>query len=435
LRVTHVSTYDSSGGAARAAYRLQEGLQRIGQTSRMFVLYKASNDSSVVRYEMKKDIFSRVKRTVRKEVIHRALNSYRTPAANELRFFADDRTPYGRDPWSQLPEGDVIQLHWVSWFVDYEGFFSALPTGKPLVLTMHGMEAMTGGCYYDDACGKFAGQCGACPQLGSTSETDLSRQVWQRKQKSFGRVATGQLRIVSPSRWLRDEVKRSSLLSRFPCSVIPNGLDTEVFCPRDPHVAREKFGIPFDAKAILFIADGIHLPRKGLHLLVEALAGSDLDRNTFLLCVGPGFPPDLRGFPHRQIEAVQDDRLLSHIYSAADVLVVPSLQENLPNTAVEAISCGTPVAGFSVGGIPDIVRPGLTGALAKPADANDLRRAIMELLNNQDRKAMSESCRRVALQEYTLENQARRYLEDYEQLLRDCRVEFGKAQLKSAGRN
>jgi len=178
-------------------------------------------------------------------------------------------------------------------------------------------------------------------------------------------------------------------------------------------------GVPQGARAILFIADGLHVPRKGLHLLVDAIAGGNNGGDLFLVCVGPGFPPDLRRFPHKQLDAVRDDNVLSHIYSAADVLVVPSLQENLPNTAVEAISCGTPVAGFAVGGIPDIVRPGLTGSLARPADTIDLRRAIMELLGARDRKAMSENCRRIALDEFSLERQARSYVEIYEQMLRN----------------
>jgi len=396
----------------------------------MFVLDKAGTDPSVIRYVLEKDILSRVRRTVRKEVIRRALDSYRASAPSDLKFFADDRTPYGKDPWSQLPDSDVIQLHWVSGFVDYQGFFSALPKGKPLVWTMHGMEAFTGGCYYDSDCGKFTGQCGACPQLGSTSETDLTRQIWLRKRKIFGMVATEQLHIVSPSRWLRDEVKRSSLFSRFPCSVIPNGLDTQVFSPKDPRVAREKFGIPLNARAILFLADGVHIPRKGFHLLVEALAGAEPDSNTFLVSVGPGFPPDLGHIPHRHIQTISDDELLSHIYSAADVFVVPSLQENLPNTALEAIACGTPVVGFAVGGIPDIVRPGVTGLLAKPADAADLRRAVIEVLGHSNRAEMAKNCRRIATEEYGVETQVRRHMEVYEGLLENRR---GRKPSQSAG--
>lgn len=379
----------------------------------MFVLDKVSSDSSVLRYELRKDILSRVKRTLRKELIRRAVNPYCATAPEGLAFFTDDRTPYGKDPWCQLPESDLIQLHWIAGFVDYRGFFSALPTGRPLVWTVHDMQALTGGCHYDRECGKFSEWCGACPQLGSTSEKDITRQIWLRKRKSFERLGSRQLHIVSPSRWLRDEVMRSSLLSRFPCSIIPYGLDTEVFSPRDPRAAREIFGIPLTAKVILFLADGVHVPRKGFPLLAEALTDVELDGNLFLISVGPGFPLDLRHFPHRHIETLRDDRLLSHIYSAADVFVVPSLQENLPNTALEAIACGTPVVGFAVGGIPDIVRPGVTGFLAKPADPVDLRRAIIELLRHNNRKEMAKNCRKIATEEYGIETQARRYLDLY----------------------
>lgn len=413
MRIVHINTYDCLGGAARAAYRLHDGLRRIGQESSMFVLDKVSCDSSVLRYEFKKDILSRVKRTLRKERISRAVDPYRASAPGGLTFFTDDRTPYGKDPWRQLPEGDLIQLHWIAGFVDYRGFFSALPTGKPLVWTVHDMQALTGGCHYDRECGKFSERCGACPQLGSIFEKDITRQIWLRKRKSFQRLGSRQLHIVSPSRWLRDEVKRSSLLSRFPCSIIPYGLDTQVFSPRDPRVAREIFGIPLTAKVILFLADGVHVPRKGFPLLAEALTGAEPDGNMFLISVGPGFPPDLRHFPHRHIETLRDDRLLSHIYSAADVFVIPSLQENLPNTALESIACGTPVVGFAVGGIPDIVRPGVTGFLAKPADPADLRRAIIELLRHNNRREMAKNCRKIATEEYGIETQARRYMELY----------------------
>jgi len=324
---------------------------------------------------------------------------------------------YGKDPWQHLPENDVIQLHWVSKFVDYLAFFSTLPRGKPIVWTVHGMEALTGGCHYDRGCGKFAQECGACPLLGSQSASDLTHQVWQRKKKSYEKLDAAQFHIVSPSRWLQGEARRSSLLSRFPCSVIPNGLDTDVFAPRDRRAARQAFGVPPEAKVVLFIAYGVNDPRKGFHLLSKALAG-EMEKNIFLLSVGPGFPPDLQGFPHQHIDSIRDDRILSDVYSAADVFVVPSLQENLPNTALEAVACGTPVVGFAVGGIPDIVRPGKTGLLAAVGDAIDLRRAIVDILADDGRREeMARNCRSVAVQEYALEIQARRYSELYKELM------------------
>lgn len=423
MKVVHINTFDQLGGAARAAYRLHQGLQRIGQTSQMFVLRKDSSDPNVIRYELNKGIRSRLRRNLRQRWINREIKPYIACAPNGLGFFTDDRTAYGKDPWAQLPESDVIQLHWVAGFLDYQGFFSSLPPRKPLVWTVHGMEALTGGCHYNQGCGKFAERCGACPQLGSSSDTDITRDIWLRKNRGYQAIAPERLHVVSPSRWLHDEVKRSSLLSRFPCSVIPNGLDTEVFRPRNPQVARDRFGIPRDAKAILFVADGIHIQRKGFDLLVEALAGGHPDGDFFLISLGPGFPPDLRQFPHKHVELVQDDQLLSQIYSAADVLVVPSLQDNLPNTIVEAISCGTPVVGFAVGGIPDFVRPGVTGFLAKPLESGDLRRAILDSLSDRERlKEMSQNCRKLAFEELSLETQAKRYAALYQEMFERSRA-------------
>ena len=418
MKIVHVNTFDRLGGAARAAYRLHEGLQRIGQESCMFVLEKFSLDPLVTKYEPPRNLLSRIGRTVRRQTLGRATKRYRDTAPGGLTFFTDDRTIYGTDPWQHIPDNDLIQLHWISGFVDYRSFFKALPAGKPVVWTLHGMDAVTGGCFYDKGCGKFTEKCGACPQLGSSTETDVTRQVWQRKRESYSRLGHSQLHIVTPSRWLSEEVNRSSLLSSFPCTVIPNGLDTDIFVPRSRSVAREVLGVPPDAKVILFIADGLHDPRKGFHLLAEALAGMGSDGNLFLISLGPGYPPSLEGFPHVHIESLNNDRFLSYVYSAADMFVAPSLQDNLPNTILESIACGTPVVGFAVGGIPDLVRPGLTGVLAKPADAIDLRRAVIELLSDNDRlKGLAANCRKIATEEYTLELQAKRYLNLYAEAL------------------
>ncbi len=409
-------SYRSAG--AQAGSYAEDGLQRIGQESCMFVLEKTSYESSVKRYEPPGDMLSRLWRAVRERTIIRAASRYQTSSPAGLTFFTDDRTTYGRDLWQHIPENDLIQLHWISGFLDYRSFFTALPVGKPVVWTLHGMDPITGGCFYDKGCGRFAGKCGACPQLGSTNESDLTRQVWQRKSESYSRLGPTQMHIVTPSRWLKEEVKRSALLSSFTCTVIPNGLDTNVFIPRSRSVSREILCVPPEAKVVLFIADGLQDPRKGFHILAEALAGIKLEGNLFLISLGPGYPPSLQAIPHVHVESLNNDRFLSYVYSAADVFVAPSLQDNLPNTAMESIACGTPVVGFAVGGIPDLVRPGLTGLLAKPGDALDLRRAIAEILSDDERlRGMAVNCRKVAVEEYSLEIQARRYLDLYGEAL------------------
>lgn len=418
MKIVHINTFDQLGGAARAAYRLHTGLQRIGQDSRMFVLDKSSKDASVVRYDPPKDPWSRIRREIRRQAMAHSIERYKVSAPGNLSFFNDGRAIHGGDPWKHLPENDVLQLHWVYGFLDYEAFFSSLPRNKPVVWTMHSMEVMTGGCFYNGDCDRFTAQCGACPQLGSKSESDLSRRIWDRKRKTFSRLGPKQLHIVTPSRWLGDEVKRSSLLGSFPYAVIPYGLDTDIFAPRNAAAAREVLGIPQDAKVILFIADGLHDPRKGFQLLVQALAGIPPNNDIFLVSLGPGHPSGLEKLPHLHIEPVNNDRFLSFVYSAADVLVAPSLQDNLPNTVLESIACGTPVVGFAVGGVPDLVRPGETGLLAKPADALDLRRAITELLGDAERlKMMRTTCREIAVREYALEIQARRYSDLYRHVI------------------
>jgi glycosyltransferase involved in cell wall biosynthesis len=417
VRILHINTYDCRGGAARAAYRLHDGLRRIGQDSQMFVLGKESNDPSVIQYNPPRNLSSRIRRSLRRKAIARDMERYEATAPAGMSFFTHDQTAYGRDPWKHLPENDVLQLHWLSQFVDYGAFFKSLPPGKPLVWTMHGMEAITGGCHYDGGCGKFTRECGACPQLGSQAEDDLTRKVWRRKQASYEKTRPDKFHLVSPSRWLRDEAKRSSLLSRFPCSVIPNGLDIEVFAPRNRVFARESLGIPPDARVALFVADGVDDPRKGFQLLAQAVSGLDFGDKMLLVSLGVGRPPELQSLPHLHLQPVNNDGLLSCIYSAADIFVAPSVQDNLPNTILESMACGVPVAGFAVGGIPDAVDSGVTGLLASPGDVGGLRAVISQMLRDDAKRAeMSRNCRRVAEEKYSLEAQARLYLKLYEEL-------------------
>jgi glycosyltransferase involved in cell wall biosynthesis len=414
----HVDTFDNMGGAARAAYRLHQGLRRLGTDSSMFVAYKKSSDPSVREYMRTKKLLVQVIRRWRRWRISHIFRPYRSNAPNAAVNFDSDETLFGADPWKQLPAADVIHLHWVVQFLDYSSFFASLPEGKQLVWTLHDMAPLAGGCHWTYGCEKFTEQCGACPQLGSSSESDVTRGIWLRKRASLETLHSRQLHIVAPSRWLASEAKRSSLLSRFSCSVIPYGLDTDVFAPRDRLAARSSLGIAPDTKIILFAADAINIRRKGLHLLTDALGGLPSKGQVVLLSVGRGEAPSVEGFSCRYLQPMDDDERLSSVYSAADIYVAPSEQDNLPNTVLESIACGVPVVAFGVGGIPDVVRPGLTGYLAHPGEVADLRAAICRLLERDDERAeMSKTCRNVAVQEYALEVQARRYLDLYRGLL------------------
>ena len=419
MNILHINTLDNIGGAARAAFRLHTGLRRVGQNSSMLVAHRGSSESTVTAFAPPPmDLLRRLHRLARRERITRDFARYRTARPTGYELFSDDRTPHGAALPSQLPSCDVINLHWIAGFVDYQSFFAQVAKHTAIVWTLHDMNPFTGGCHYDDGCGKFADRCGACPQLGPNDSGDLSQQIWQRKRRIFPQIGPDRLHVVAPSRWLAMEAKSSTLLGQFPISVIPYGLDTDVFSPRDRRVARAALEVPQGAEVVLFLADSTDNKRKGFALLAQALARLGHLPNLFLISLGSGEPTIDGSIAHLHLEHLGSDRLLSLVYSAADLFAIPSLQDNLPNTVLESLACGTPVVGFAVGGSPDAVRPGITGLLAPPQDLAALGAAIVQLMRSPTERAkMSENCRRVAVEEYALEIQAGRYVDLYERIL------------------
>jgi glycosyltransferase involved in cell wall biosynthesis len=393
-------------------------LNRLGCESTLFVLQAQSSDPGVLTFHGREEaLLKRLRWRLRALYIGRDFAQHESSRPAGYERFSDDRSVYGADLFKRLPSSDVINVHWIAGFVDYLTFFTTAPAAIPIVWTLHDMNAFTGGCHYNLGCSRYTDSCGACPQLGSSTSMDLSRQVWQRKKRAFAQVPTQRMRIVTPSRWLAHEVQSSTLGKSFAVSVIPYGVDTERFAPRNRASARDALGIPRGAAVVLFLADAINIRRKGFALLAQALAGLEVP-NLFLLSAGRGMTPmDLKA-PRLHLGAIDNDRLLSIVYNAADLFAIPSLQDNLPNTVLESLACGTPVVGFNVGGIPDMVRPNVTGLLAMAEDVTSLRGAISELLRDRLRRTtMAAHCRRIALKEYALDVQAQRYVELYQSIL------------------
>ena len=414
MRIVHLSTSDSGGGAFRAAFRLHTGLRRLGHDSKMLVMRKGSGDANVIAFKPRQDFVGRWQRKLRNRRIWRDYEKCRPTLLSGIEPFSDDRSEHAGEVVKQIPECDVITLHWVGGFVDFRHTLIAAPA-VPLVWRMADMGVFTGGCHYTQGCEKFTRHCGACPQLGSSDEHDLSWQVWNRKRVGFG--LADRLHIVGTSQWIAGEAKRSPLLGKFPVSVIPNGLDIDEFAPRDKGFSRDLWNIPRDAKVVLFAAESVANVRKGFRHLADALTGISDVKNLLLVSVGGGKCDLPAGLPHLALGKVNNDRMLSTIYSAADVFVIPSLQESFGQTVIESLACGTPVVGFASGGIPDMVRPGETGWLAPTGDTGALRDAIATALSDDDqRQAMGVKCRTVAVAEYSLDVQARAYAALYEQL-------------------
>ena len=232
-------------------------------------------------------------------------------------------------------------------------------------------------------------------------------------------MASSRLHVVALSRWLADEVKRSPILGRFPLTVIPNGLDLQEFAPRCRDSARELLGIPRNAKVLLFVSEELGNRRKGFALLLEALARcAGKIPDLLLLSLGQNKPAVHVDIPWVHVGSVNNDRFLSMVYSAADLFAICSLQDNLPNTVLEAMACGLPVVGHAVGGIPDMVRNGVNGLTVAATDDGALAAAIVDLFNDSARCAqMGANGRRIAVEEYSVERQAQRYSELYATLV------------------
>ncbi len=415
MNIVHINVSDIKGGAAIAAYRLHQGLKEQGVHSTMVVAEKYSQDGDVTR-----PLPDRIGYYGRR-LHYRQLGArfWRSMPARPpgLSPFTHPQTGRSRRLIQALPQAEIINLHWIASYVDLPSFLAQAQV--PLVWTLHDMNAFTGGCHYALDCDRFQEQCGACPQLGSKSERDVSRTIWQIKRDMFQGLAPGSLQLVAPSRWLAEEVRRSSLLRDLPLAVIPNALPTAVFRPYEKTAARERLGIPAAAKVVLFSADAVTSRRKGLPYLMEALSEMDVAANILLVTLGAGRLALDPRLPLISLGHLADEQQIALAYSAADLFVIPSLQDNLPNTVLEAMACGTPVVGFDVGGIGEMVRPGTTGQLVPARDVRQLRQAIAALLADELLRAgMAANCRQIALTEYSLPVQAERYVALYQRLRR-----------------
>jgi glycosyltransferase involved in cell wall biosynthesis len=285
---------------------------------------------------------------------------------------------------------------------------------KPIVWTLHDMWAFTGGCCYSQECDRYTKSCGNCPVLGSNKAFDLSRWVWQRKAKAWEDL---KLSIVTPSNWLAECAKSSSLFQNSDIKVIPYGLDIGIYKPSDRQTARNLLNLPQNKQLILFGAiAATNNKRKGFHLLqpaLQKLSQSGWKDKIELVVFGaeqPENPIDL-GFQVNYLGKIHEENKLALLYSSADVMIVPSIEDNLPLTAIESIACGTPVVSFDSTGFKDIVEHQKNGYRAKCFSCDDLANGIAWVIENKERhQKLCDRAREKVEQEFSLELQAGRYL-------------------------
>ena len=413
MRIAILNSYDMRGGAARAAYRLHSGLRALGQENFMVVQSKSGDDADVLGPG---------------NAVSRKLASLR-PAMDLLPVL-----PY----WSRkqgvfypgwLPGGclarvaalrpDVVHMHWISGGLLYLPALRKLRV--PVAWTLHDMWAFTGGCHYDNECGKHQRLCGSCPVLGSTHSFDLSYRGWKRKESAYRDTP---LTFISPSNWLKDVARSSALLAHSTIHVIPNGIDTSIYRPISKSLARERLGLPAKGKLILFgAANAAKDVRKGMEYLEKAIRvvsgawlGCEIAAAIFGVAPSDAMPE--LGMKIYYPGILKDEGRLAELYSAADVFVAPSLQENLSNTVMEALSCGTPCVAFDVGGMRDMVEHEGNGYLARPRDADDLAAGIRWVLEDEERvRALCVRAREKVVSQFDAKVIARRHVSLYEEIL------------------
>ena len=408
-----LSTSDISGGAARAAYRLHTGLRRIGVESQMLVQVKSSDDCSVIGPKSK---WEKGWGRLRPMIDAVPLKFYRN---HQKIIFSPAWMPDNLKKKVTAINPGLLHLHWVA------GGFLRIETlkhfNKPLVWTLHDSWAFTGGCHIPFECKRYRESCGACPLLGSSRKNDLSHRIWKRKHKAWREL---DITIVTPSRWLAQCARDSSLFCDYRVEVIPNGLDLNRYKPMDRQVAQELLSFPQDKKLILFGAmSSTSDKNKGFQFLqpaLQKLAANGWAEKAELIVFGasePANPPDL-GLKVHYAGYLNDDISLALLYAAADVFVAPSIQDNLPNIVIEALACRTPCVAFDIGGMSDMIKHQKTGYLAQPFETDDLAHGIDWVLQDTNRlKQLSLQARKKAEKDFELSVVSNRYLELYKEVL------------------
>lgn len=414
LKIVHMSTYPV-GGAGVACLRLHSGLLQLGIDSKVLVKFNSEDHKIPAVYEANNKLPLLQKVRAKAEYI---LRSRERQIASDLlkkkglRFSLMDN-PYGKVEHPVLEEADIINLHWVSGFTDFSYFFRKYKR-KSIVWTLHDMAPFTGGYHYSNGFTGYERDELDCPFTADTAYPGLAAKELKKKIKVLQETKPD-LTIVSPSNWLSGCSSRSAAFKHFPHAVIPNGLNSDIFVPVNQEEARKMLGLPLDKEIVLFVSDSFHDERKGFRILAEALPF--LSKSYIIASVGNVF--DFPGLEFEKIVSfgkIQDEKRMALIYAAADVFVIPSKEDNLPNVVIEALCCGTPVIGFNIGGMPDMVINNRNGKLIDEIVPERLAEGITSFFNEKN-KFCRKSIASEAHSKYDFKVQGKNYLRLYQQII------------------
>lgn len=408
MKVLHIVAGELSGGAARGAYWLHQGIMDLGVKSTILI-----NGKNILNYEGVS--------TTTKTNNSKALSLFRIqldqlltlPYINKKRqAFSSGLFGVDFTKTMEYQEADIIHLHWIN--LSFVSIKNLARIDKPVIWTLRDMWPMTGGCHYAIDCDRYIVGCGKCKLLGSNSYFDLSKFIWNRKKKYI----QSNMKIVGISQWLSNEAKKSKLFKEFDLSTISNSINSNEFIPIKKEVAREILGIKTTKKIILTGSTNAKDFYKGFEKYMLAI--NNLDKGKYFLCFFGTLDnsiADNLSFEYKNFGYIFDNTSLRLIYSSADVFVAPSLMEAFGKTIVESMSCKTPVVCFDSTGPKDIITHKVDGYKAKPFETDDLANGIEWVLNIPDYDKLCHNAREKVLREFDSKIVAKKYIKLYEKAL------------------
>lgn len=409
MNIVHLVCTDD-GGAGRAAIRVNDSINRRIVNGKCRVLVARKTKQIDKLYTLGGTKINKLKRIINNETNKLSIKRYKTSS-----LFSNSIKGFNICQHDLIKDSDIINLHWINGgFLSYYELKKLSKLKKTIVWTLHDMWPFTGGCHYDEECGRYKTNCGNCKVLRSNREKDLSTKIQKKKEKIYSDM---NITIVGCSNWITECAKESKVFNNKLCVNIPNCIDIETFKPIDKEIARNILNIKTNKKIILFGAmSSTSDARKGFKFMLEAM--KILDRDKYIAVIFGNSSEECE--IEKYIETIymgqlSDDYTLALLYNVADVFVAPSIQENLANTVMESLSCGTPVVAFNIGGMPDMIKHEINGYLCEPFKYESLCEGIEYCTKNTVQ--LGKRARKYVEDNYTYEIIGKKYTELYEKLL------------------
>jgi glycosyltransferase involved in cell wall biosynthesis len=397
--ILHLSTFHLEGGAGVAATRLHRALLRNGEDSHMLISGVKDSEPGVTdlittNWESRKSFY---------RFVEERIYFFPQEKDSSVRFaFSPAVAGIDISKHPLVQQADIIHLHWVNFgFLSMASLDRLFALGKPVVWTLHDMWTFTGGCHYSRGCDNYLTHCEYCPYLAKPDLYDISFSQFEKKTEIY---TNANLTLVSPSNWLNNLTKQAALTQNLTSACIPNCIDTDFFTPGDQHKIRAELGLPTDKKLLLFAGANTQDPRKGFVYFKEAMEKYSAEKQDVeVLIFGKSGNNSFDAFPVpvHYLGKITEPKQMVQVYNAADMIIVPSLEDNLPNTIMEAMACGTPAVGFATGGIPEMIDHLSNGYVADLKSANSLTDGINWVLEQNSDKSVSLAARQKVISTYS----------------------------------